>query len=233
MMKQPGHLQSILTSILVAKVRFEKTLTEQPLITAALVVASTFILYLGTLVPEVGWGDSAELALSAYRLGVTHPPGYPLHTLLGKLVSSFFVDPAIGTNLLSAICTSLAAGVMSLLIHELTALPIAAILAPFIFSVLPNIWEMAVVTEVYNVNILFLGCSIYFFLRAEQNQFMKFFLLAAIFFGLSLGTYPANLLLLPAFLVTIISRSTRDKVIERLFVFCLIAGFFWLTFLLY
>ena len=208
-------------------------LQNHPSLIAALVIAGTFILYLGTLIPEVGWGDSAELALSAYKLGVTHPPGYPLHTMLGKLVSLFFAEPAIATNLLSALCTSLAAGVMSLLIYELTAVPIAAFLIPILFSVLPNIWEMAVVTEVYNVNIFFLGCSIYLFLRAEQNQFTKFFIPSAILFGLSLGTYPANLLLLPAFLWVLINKSTRDSIVVRLFWFCFIAGFFWLTFLSY
>jgi len=39
---------------------------------------------LATLVPEVDRGDCAEFSLSAYQLGVTHPPGYPLHTVLGK-----------------------------------------------------------------------------------------------------------------------------------------------------
>ncbi len=189
MVTQPSYSQNILVSIRVAKTRLEKALTEKPFLMAALVMASTFILYLGTLIPEVGWGDSAELSLVANQLGITHPPGYPLYTILGKLCSVFFTDPAIGTNLLSALCSSLASGVLSLLIFELTAMPLISVLVAIVFSVLPNIWEMAVVTEVYNVNIFFLGCSIYLFLRAEQSRFTKFFIPSAVFFGLSLGTW--------------------------------------------
>lgn len=233
MMKQPGHSRNIPTSTRVAITGLEKILTEKPLLMAVLVAAGTFILYLGTLIPEVGWGDSAELSLAAYELGITHSPGYPLHSILGKLISLFFTDPAIGVNLLSAIFTGLAAGVLSLLIFELTAMPLIAALAAVVFSVLPNIWEMAVVTEVYNVNIFFLGCSVYLFLRAAQSQYIRFFIPSAILFGLSLGTYQANLLLLPVFLLVLLISAPRDKVLNRLAVFCSITGFIWLAFLTY
>ncbi len=233
MVTQPSYSQNILVSIRVAKTRLEKALTEKPFLMAALVMASTFILYLGTLIPEVGWGDSAELSLVANQLGITHPPGYPLYTILGKLCSVFFTDPAIGTNLLSALCSSLASGVLSLLIFELTAMPLISVLVAIVFSVLPNIWEMAVVTEVYNVNIFFLGCSIYLFLRAEQSRFTKFFIPSAVFFGLSLGTYQANLLLMPAFLLVLLISMPRDLALNKLVIFCSITGFIWLAFLAY
>jgi hypothetical protein len=200
---------------------------------AALVAAGTFLLYLGTLIPEVGWGDSAELSLVSYQVGITHPPGYPLHAILGKLVSIFFADPAVGVNLLSAICTSLAAGVLSLIIFELTAMPLIAASVAIVFSVLPNVWEMAVVAEVYNVNIFFLGCSIYLFIRAERFQFTKLFIQSAIFFGLSLGTYQANLLLLPAFLLAIILSVPREKVLNSLAVYCSTIGIICIIFLLF
>ena len=44
-------------------------------------------MYLATLVPEVDCGDCAELSLQAYQLGVTHRPGYPLHTVLAKALT--------------------------------------------------------------------------------------------------------------------------------------------------
>src|SRR5437762_3277993 len=61
--------------------------------------------YVRTLAPTVAGGDSGELITAAYTLGVAHPPGYPLYTLLAKL---FTLIP-IGTiawrvNLFSAVC---------------------------------------------------------------------------------------------------------------------------------
>jgi len=45
---------------------------------ASAVTLTSLAVYLLTLVREVDWGDSAELALQAFQLGVTHPPGYPV-----------------------------------------------------------------------------------------------------------------------------------------------------------
>ena len=52
-----------------------------PLLTFALTLAA----YLSTLAPDVTFTDSGELAAVAATLGVAHPTGYPLFTLLGHL----------------------------------------------------------------------------------------------------------------------------------------------------
>lgn len=49
-----------------------------------LFLLSLFI-YIITLCPSLASRDSAELTTGAYSLNITHPPGYPLFTLLGKL----------------------------------------------------------------------------------------------------------------------------------------------------
>ena len=41
-----------------------------------------FFLYLATACPTVYFGDSGELIAAADSLGVAHPPGYPIYTLL-------------------------------------------------------------------------------------------------------------------------------------------------------
>ena len=105
----------------------------------------------------MGFGDSAELALQAHSLGVTHPPGYPVHTLLGKLVGLIVSDPAIATNALSAICTGLAVGILSAIVLSLTGHVFAAVVAPLTFAFTPTVWNAAVTTEVYNVNICVLS----------------------------------------------------------------------------
>ena len=44
-------------------------------------------LYIITSPPTIYFGDSGELAAAAYNLGIGHPPGYPLFTLMEKLFS--------------------------------------------------------------------------------------------------------------------------------------------------
>src|SRR3989339_495261 len=51
-----------------------------------LVFIGIAILYMLTLATTItATGDSSEMVVSPYVLGVAHPPGYPLYTMLGNL----------------------------------------------------------------------------------------------------------------------------------------------------
>ncbi len=59
--------------------------------------------------PWITWYDSAELATAAFQLAVSHPPGQPLHAILGKAFCLIpFGSEAFRTNLLSAITAAVA-----------------------------------------------------------------------------------------------------------------------------
>lgn len=175
----------------------------------------SLVVYYLTLVPEVDWLDSAELSLQAYQLGVSHPPGYPVHALMGKALNLVVSEPAIATNLLSALCASVTVGLVSLMILNLTDNLHGALLVPLVFAFSPRIWPMAVTTEVYNVNILFLSLSTFFLLRWHKNSSWGDLLGSALFFGISLGTYLANALLFPAF-AFLLSRQRRKGVAQAM-----------------
>ncbi|MEK7764764.1 MAG: DUF2723 domain-containing protein, partial [bacterium] len=49
------------------------------------VAGPLFLAYLRTLSPTVPLEDGGEMIRAAFCLGVTHPPGYPLYTLAGRL----------------------------------------------------------------------------------------------------------------------------------------------------
>ena len=63
-----------------------------------------FLFYLFSLHPTVSAGDSGELITAAYTLGIAHPPGYPLWTILGKIFTIIipFGNIAYRVNLMSA-----------------------------------------------------------------------------------------------------------------------------------
>ncbi|MGB1597536.1 MAG: protein O-mannosyl-transferase family, partial [Promethearchaeia archaeon] len=51
-----------------------------------IVLASVCVaVFAATQFPTVPGGDSGELIVAACSLGIPHPPGYPLHTMLGHL----------------------------------------------------------------------------------------------------------------------------------------------------
>ncbi len=110
-------------------------------------------LYLRTLLPGVGTADAADLTTAAASLGIPHPPGYPLHTLLGWLVSRLSPDnPAYAVNALSAVCSALAAGVLALTATAWTGSRWAGLAAALALTLDPRVWHNSVVAEVFGLN---------------------------------------------------------------------------------
>jgi hypothetical protein len=76
----------------------------------AVVFLLTLAFYAAGLAPDAYWLDSSELAAAAFGLGVAHPPGHPLPSLLGKFLALLPVGTiAFRVGLASAIAGALAA----------------------------------------------------------------------------------------------------------------------------
>ncbi|XP_046906265.1 transmembrane protein 260 isoform X1 [Hypomesus transpacificus] len=77
-------------------------------------VAGVAALYLPCVQRAVPGGDSGELITAACELGVAHPPGYPLFTLLSRLALALLpsLSPAHAANLLSALMGAGASGAL-------------------------------------------------------------------------------------------------------------------------
>ncbi|HDI83812.1 MAG TPA: DUF2723 domain-containing protein, partial [candidate division WOR-3 bacterium] len=76
-------------------------------------------IYSMALSPGITTGDAGELTSAAMVMGIPHPPGYPLWTLLARIFSLLFPEnPGFGTNLFSMIV-----GIASiLLVFEIVSL---------------------------------------------------------------------------------------------------------------
>ncbi len=99
-------------------------LTFQPFLIAGAIFIASLSLYLSTLAPSVVtlFDDSLELQLVTYQLGIAHPTGYPLYTLLGKLFTLLPIgDVAYRVNLLSAFFGAATVALLYLLIVQIAA----------------------------------------------------------------------------------------------------------------
>ena len=122
----------------------------RPALVSAAVAVIALALYSATLSPGVGAGDSGELLLAARTLGVPHPPGYPLWTLLARVAASLpWGDVAGRLNALSAILAALGAGLFHVLARRTGLRPFAALVATALYAGSITIWSAAVETEVY------------------------------------------------------------------------------------
>ena len=79
-------------------------------ITASALFIVSIAVYIKTLAPSVWFIDSGELSAVASTLGIAHPTGYPLFTLIGHLFSMLPVSESqvYNLNLMSAFFCSLA-----------------------------------------------------------------------------------------------------------------------------
>jgi hypothetical protein len=201
---------------------------------AAVLFGGSFLVYLRTMAPSVAtiFDDSLEFQLVCYQPGIAHPSGYPLYTVLGKLITFLPVgDVAYRVNLMSAVFASLTVVLVYVALRLLVGHRVPAFLGPATFAVSPVFWSQAVIAEVYTLNALFVAGTLCLLLAWAQAQAHRehggllddpalLLSLLAMVYGLSLTHHRTMLLLAPAallFLATV-DRGlfTRGRLLARL-----------------
>jgi hypothetical protein len=138
---------------------------------AGLVALGLLALYAATAPHTVALEDDGLFILSSYFLGIEHPPGYPLHTLLGKLFTLLPVGSvAYRVHLLSAVLGALSCGMLWMCARLLMRERVAAYVAALGLGVSRAFWSQAIIAEVYTFNTLFLFVLLYLGLRACPPQ---------------------------------------------------------------
>lgn len=115
-----------------------------------------FGVFLVTLAPAVTVGDAGEFIATSNILGIAHPPGYPLFSLLGKgaIVLFPFGNCGYRLNILCAIFGGLAASLMFVGSKKYFSSKISRLISIFgIFSGI--LWQMCIQTEVFSLLLLF------------------------------------------------------------------------------
>jgi hypothetical protein len=178
---------------------------------AAVVAAALFALYAATAPRTVALEDDGLFILSSYFLGIEHPPGYPLFTLIGHLFTYLpFGAVAYRVHLASALFGALTGGAAWLCARTLIGGRLPAYLAAFALGVSPVFWSQAIIAEVYTLNTFFFLVLVFMGLQACPPSTLapanpgasRWLPWMALVFGLSLSNhYPLMLLVAPAFVI--------------------------------
>lgn len=120
-----------------------------------------FFIYLFSLCPTVYLIDSGELAAVSYTLGIAHPTGYPLYTLISYFFAHIPGEPIINLNLLSAIFTIIAAIFLYLITKQILKDRLSPLICVSLFAFSPTIWRISITNEVYPLTTLFVLLIIY------------------------------------------------------------------------
>ena len=145
--------------------------------------------YFATMYRSLGGGDSGDLVSASCVLGVAHPPGYPLHTLLGALFLRLLPwgTPAWRVNMVSVFCGALASAQVfrasTLLLRERHGVAAGTIpdtrpsqsdaaacrwlsaLGAFVFAFSPTVWMYSTHAEVFALNNLLVATLLHLAFR--------------------------------------------------------------------
>ena len=187
--------------------------------------------YWWTLAPTVTLEDSGELAVASDYLGVPHPPGYPIWTLLTWFFQWIFhfvkynghPNPAWGVGFCSAVSGAGACGVLALLVsrsgaellrHRLAEGTgaavsfVSAVSGGLLLAFSPVLWSQSVIVEVYSLNALFqMGVLLLIYMWMCRPKSDKLLYLAAFLFGLGLTNHQTLLFLGLALAVAVLMKD--------------------------
>ncbi len=176
---------------------------------------AAFVLYAITAAPSIVRfdDDSLEFQLVGPTLGIAHPTGYPLYTLLGGLWSRVIFpigNWAWRMNLFSALAGAITVGLIYALIRRVSEQsgapghPLAGLVGAGVFALGSVWWSQTTVAEVYALHGLFTAAILYAAVTITQESVLnpdrrmtRLFLL----FGLSLAHHRTTLLLAPGLAV--------------------------------
>ena len=162
-----------------------------------------FLFYFSKILPSVFGADSGELLAAMKVLGVAHPPGYPLYTIIGNwLLKLPFGEPAFRVGIFSSFTSAATLVLLFLSCYFVTNSIIISLFSMFILAFSYTFWLYSEVVEVFSLNTLFatilLFCSVLILNEKKINS--SIFSFFAFIFGLSLAHHHTILLLFPAFI---------------------------------
>jgi hypothetical protein len=186
---------------------------------AALVAALLFGLYAATAPRTVALEDDALFVLSSYFLGIEHPPGFPLFTLLSHPFTWLpFGSVAYRVHLASAFFGALAGAAAWMCVRTLLESRLPAYVAAFGLGASPVFWSQSIIAEVYTLNAFLFLALVYLGLRAcppaaqdaPDPAVRRLLFSMALLLGLGVSNHwPLTLLVAPAFAIVLWPRRAE------------------------
>ena len=164
--------------------------------------------------PSIPFWDCGEFLGAAATLGISHPPGAPFWTIVGRIFSMPmpFADPAAKMNALSALCGAFSA--MFLYLSTVRVIKFwrgnpqsladqimhfgAAFLAALAFTWTDSVWFNSNEFIVFSPGLIFISIIIWlgmiWYEHADAPGSEKYLLLIFYFIGLSMGAHQMSML---------------------------------------
>lgn len=142
-------------------------------ITPWLLLCGTVALYLFTLSPDILPADNGEFQLVAANLGLAHPPGFPLYTILAHIATWLPIPTtaAYKVNMLSAVTSSFTIVAVYATVHTLSQRPWPAMLAAVTLATSTTFWAQATTANIRSLTALFAAVAFYALVQLYQEKY--------------------------------------------------------------
>jgi hypothetical protein len=159
--------------------------------------------YIASASVEPGSWDTAELQGVPYILGIAHPTGFPLYTLVGYVWSHIVVigSVAFRMNAMSGVALAMTALAGYAVAREIGAGRWVALFATLWFAFTQDVWAHAARAEAQDLAVACEAIAIYAFLRWMRTGEARWFAGAFALCGLAMAAHPNAIWLLPGLLI--------------------------------
>lgn len=129
--------------------------------------AAFFTLYVVTLAPDVLPADNGEFQWIATQLGVAHPPGFTLYTMLGYLATRVPIgqSAAFRINLLSAFIGAATLFLVFKTVFDLTQRKVAAVTAVLTLGTATTYWAQSTIANIRSLTGFFTALFLFSLIR--------------------------------------------------------------------
>ncbi|WP_374949476.1 protein O-mannosyl-transferase family [Mucilaginibacter sp.] len=196
------------------------------------IASATYIL---TLEPSVSFWDCGEFISCAYRLQVSHQPGYPLFAMLGKVFSLLSLGDNTKVPYFTNMGSAIASGATVMFLFwtitaiakkllagrekdfgtsQTTLIMGAGLVGALAFTYTDTFWFSAVETIVFALSSLCIAIIFWAILKweahADEPRADKWIIFIAYVIGLSIGIHLLNLLTIPALALVYYFRRYKN-----------------------
>src|SRR5881409_2403982 len=177
---QPAVKAQMTERIVSSAPAVDETPERPPYVMAACVTLGAFVLYVLTLAPTTQFWDTSEYIAAAYVLGIPHPPGNPLFTLIAHTwgLLPLAAGYAMWINLLAATTSAIAAGCWFLVgerwmrawVPARWPRRLAALAGATVSASAFTVWNQSVVNEkVYTLSLLSIALVLWLIVRWDDQ----------------------------------------------------------------
>ena len=211
----------------------QKVFSRIDTLTGWLIFVIAAVIYCLTVEPTASLWDCPEFIACGYKLEIGHPPGAPFYMLVANFFSQMASDPSQVAWMINILSALLSAGCILFLFwtithlarqlyggHELLDLPkivvieACGVVGALVYTFSDSFWFSAVESEVYAFSSFLTALVFWLILRWEEEadhpQSDRWLILTAYMIGLSVGVHLLCLLCLPAMVLVVYGRKTKQ-----------------------